>query len=172
MKSKFLLLDRDGVINKEKNYLYQAEDFEFIDGVFEACKEYIDRGYKIAVITNQSGIGRGYYSESDFEKLTRWMVAEFAKADVTITDVQYCPHTPYHECNCRKPKTGMIEAIDKKHGIDLPNSILVGDKESDIECGQNAGIGTTVIVKSGHAFDEKQTKADYVMKDVKDLIFL
>ena len=91
---KALFLDRDGVINKEKNYLYKIEDFEFIDGVFDTCRYFQDLGYLIIVITNQAGIARGKYTEKDFEILTTWMLKEFEKENITISKVYYCPHHP------------------------------------------------------------------------------
>ncbi|WP_228126428.1 D-glycero-beta-D-manno-heptose 1,7-bisphosphate 7-phosphatase [Candidatus Marinarcus aquaticus] len=168
---KAIFIDRDGVINVEKNYLYKIEDFEFIEGVFEALKSFQTLGYKLFIITNQSGIARGYYTLDDFNRLTEWMLQQFEKKEITISDVQLCPHGPHDECNCRKPKTGMIDAILKKHAIDLTQSWLIGDKTSDIECAQNAGIAHTIQVKSGHEFET--SLAEYVcdsIKEAKDII--
>lgn len=168
---KAIFIDRDGVINIEKNYLYKIEEFEFINGVFEALKSFQSLGYKLFIITNQSGIGRGYYTLDDFKTLTSWMLQQFEEKGITISDVQLCPHGPNDDCNCRKPKTGMIDAILKKHAIDLQNSWLIGDKASDIECAQNAGIVHTIQVKSGHDFETSM--ADYVcdsIKEAKDII--
>ena len=92
--SKVLFLDRDGVVNIDHGYVYKPEEFEFVPGVFEACKAFTDAGYKIVVVTNQSGIGRGYYSEQDFYNLTEWMKGEFLRHGVTILDVYFCPHHP------------------------------------------------------------------------------
>lgn len=170
---KGLFLDRDGVVNIEKNYLYKIEDFEFFDGIFEALKIVQDLGYKIFIITNQSGIGRGYYTKDDFFKLTSWMIEEFKKNEIEVSQVEFCPHGPDDNCLCRKPKTGMIDNILKEHEIDLENSWLVGDKDSDIKCAKNAGIKNTIQVKSGHKFDESDSKADYIcetIKDIKDII--
>lgn len=168
---KAIFLDRDGVINVEKNYLYKIEDFEFINGVFDTLNNLQNLGYKLFVITNQSGIGRAYYTHEDFKKLTLWMIEEFKKRNIDILQVEYCPHGPEDGCSCRKPKTGMIENILKKHKIDLSNSWLIGDKDSDIKCAKNAKIKNTIQVKSGHDFTTSQ--ADYVcnsIKEVKDII--
>lgn len=150
--NKALFLDRDGVINKEVNYLYKIEDFIFIDGIFELCKYYQDLGYMIFVITNQSGIARGYYNEADFNELTGWMIDEFLKEGINITKVYHCPHHPDISgyCECRKPKDGMIKKAENEFDIDLKNSVLVGDKESDITAAINAGIQESYI------FDEKR----------------
>ncbi len=161
MQHKALFLDRDGVINVEKEYLYKQEDFEFIDGIFELCKHYQDLGYLIFVVTNQSGIARKYYSEADFKKLTEWMVSEFAKRDITIAKVYYCPHHPdiSGTCECRKPKPGMLLQAADEFAIDLHNSIMIGDKERDIEAGINAGLTENYLLdERGTTQESKATK--------------
>ncbi|MFA7083811.1 MAG: D-glycero-beta-D-manno-heptose 1,7-bisphosphate 7-phosphatase [Arcobacteraceae bacterium] len=174
MKEKFLkkaiFIDRDGVINVEKDYLYKVENFEFISGVFEALRAFQEKGYLLFIITNQSGIGRGYYKLEDFKALTLWMLEEFEKENIHIAQVEYCPHAPTQQCKCRKPNTGMIDNILKKHCIDLENSWLIGDKSSDIECARNAKIKNTIQVKSGHSFDESASKADFVCETIFESI--
>ena len=158
---KALFLDRDGVINVEKNYLYKQSDFEFIDGVFELCKHYQNLGYLIIIVTNQSGIAREYYSKENFLKLTKWMISVFKKYGITITKVYFCPHHPdiSGECSCRKPKPGMILEAAKEFDIDLSQSILVGDKERDIESALNAGIEHTYLFDSHNEINtSKATK--------------
>lgn len=137
-----LFLDRDGVINKEINYLYRKEDFIFIDGILDICKFYQERGFVLIVITNQAGIAKGYYSEEDYKKLTDWMIAEFLRKGITISRVYHCPHFPEitGECNCRKPNPGMILQAKEEFGIDLQDSILIGDKQSDFDAAINSGI--------------------------------
>jgi len=148
-----LFLDRDGVVNVEKNYLYKKEDFEFIDGIFELCHYYQDLGYHLFIVTNQSGIDRGYYTEEDFHLLTRWMNEEFKKKGINIDHVYFCPHHPdiSGECSCRKPKPGMLLEAQKDFAIDLQNSLMVGDKERDIEAALRAGVNETYL------FDESDT---------------
>ncbi len=166
---KALFLDRDGVINVELNYLYKKEDFKFIDGIFELCRYYQDLGYLIVVVTNQSGIARNYYDEADFEKLTIWMVNEFAKEGIEIAKVYHCPHHPdiSGECNCRKPQPGMILQAQKEFDIDLKSSILVGDKERDIEAAIEAGICENYL------FDElgthQKSKATKIVSKLEDI---
>ena len=149
---KALFLDRDGVINIEKDYLYKIEDFEFIDGIFELCRYYQKLGYLIIVVTNQSGIARRYYNEKDFNILTSWMIEQFSKNGIELSKVYFCPHHPSisGDCECRKPKSGMLLEAQKEFNIDLENSILVGDKERDIEAGIGAGVKTTYL------FDETE----------------
>jgi D-glycero-D-manno-heptose 1,7-bisphosphate phosphatase len=139
---KAIFLDRDGVINKEINYLYKVDDFEFIEEIFEICHFYINHGFIIIVITNQAGIAKGLYTEEDFEYLTNWMIDEFSQKKIMIEKVYHCPHHPEYtgECDCRKPKPGMIFRACQEFDIDLTQSILIGDKRSDIDAGLNSGI--------------------------------
>lgn len=164
-QQKAIFLDRDGVINYDSGYVCQARDFQFIPGVFAACRQFIQLGYQIIIITNQSGIARAYYSESDFTQLNQWMLNQFEKHDVSIQGVYYCPHHAIHglgqyklDCNCRKPKPGMIEQAEYEHNIDLQQSILVGDKLSDIQAGKSAGIGTNLLVKTGKIVTQESVR--------------
>ena len=147
MSHKALFLDRDGVINVEKHYLYKIEDFEFIEGIFDLCQFFQKLDYKIFVVTNQSGIDRGYYSEKDFEALTKWMIESFAKEGVHIDHVYHCPHHPdiSGSCSCRKPKPGMLLEAIESFDIDVKGSLLVGDKERDIESAIAAGVTHTYL---------------------------
>ena len=124
----------------------QIEKFEFIDGVFDACKYFISLGYEIIVITNQSGIGRGYYTQEDFLNLTNWMIKEFNKNKIEILKVYFCPHSPSEDCDCRKPKIGMITQSLNDFSIDLQNSWLIGDKISDIQTAINANIPNRILI--------------------------
>ena len=156
--NKALFLDRDGVVNKEKNYLYKIEDFEFINGVFDTCRYFQDRGYLIIIITNQAGIARGKYTEKDFEILTKWMIKEFEKEKIKISKVYHCPHHPDFsgDCECRKPKPKMILDAQKEFHVDLKKSILIGDKNSDVEAGVNSGIGKNYLIYTGHLITENK----------------
>lgn len=149
-------MDRDGVINKEKNYLYRIEDFEFINGVFDVCQYFQDNGFLIIIVTNQAGIARGKYTEHDFNVLTAWMMDEFAKKGIEIAKVYHCPHHPDFtgDCLCRKPHPGMILQAQQDFNIDLSSSILVGDKLSDVEAGIRAGIGQNYLISTGHAIED------------------
>lgn len=166
---KALFLDRDGVVNVEINYLYKAEDFKFIEGIFELCKKYQNQGYLLFVVTNQSGIARGYYSQEAFDILSSWMVKEFAKHGVEIQKVYFCPHHPEMSgvCSCRKPEAGMLLQAQIEFDVDLKNSILVGDKESDIEAAIAAGI------KESYLFDEHhihtKSKATKIVSKLEEI---
>ena len=167
MTTKTIFLDRDGVINKEINYLHKIKDFEFIDGVFEACQYVQSLDYKIIIVTNQSGISRGYYSENDFQLINNWMLGQFKQNNINILDVFHCPHSPKANCNCRKPKPGMFLQAKIKYDIDMSNSWLIGDKEVDITAANNAGISNTILVKSGHKINENSTNSKYILDSIQ-----
>jgi len=164
-KSKAIFLDRDGVINIDKSYLYKKEDFEFCDGIFELLKHTQTLGYKLFVITNQSGISRGYYSENDFKKLTTWMLDKFAKQDIKIEKVYHCPHLPEDGCECRKPKPKMINDAIKEFNIEPKLSWMIGDKDSDIQAAKNASIENTILISA-----EKSPLAKYRVNSLCDII--
>lgn len=171
-----LFLDRDGVINRDINHLYKIEDVVFIDGVFDTLKKYQSSGYAIVIVTNQAGIAKGLYSEHDYLELSKWMKSVFSDHGVNIDAEYYCPHHPeatvakYKKvCNCRKPAPGMILKAAKELNLDLKKSILVGDKESDILAGKNAGIKRLILVRSGHPIDEINTKASKIINSIKYL---
>jgi D-glycero-D-manno-heptose 1,7-bisphosphate phosphatase len=168
MPLKTIFLDRDGVINKEVNYLHEIDSFEFIDGIFEACKYFLNVGYEIIIITNQSGISRGYYNQDDYDILTKWMLERFKENDISILDIFHCPHSPEDNCKCRKPKPGMIFAAKNKYDINLSQSWLIGDKETDIIAANNAGISNTILVKSGHKINERETISKIVLASIKE----
>lgn len=163
--NKAIFLDRDGVINKEVSYLYKIEDFEFTIKCIEALQLLQSAGYVLFIVTNQAGIGRGYYTEEDFEHLTHWLTSTLKKNGVDIKSVEYCPHHPSHalgtykkQCDSRKPAPGMINSLIAKYDIDPQKSIMVGDKFSDLEAGDAAGIGTCVLVETGHHFEANEAK--------------
>ena len=167
MALKTIFLDRDGVINKEINYLYKKENFEFIDGVFDACLFFQNLNYQIIIISNQSGIARGFFSEKDYHILSKWLIKQFKENGVSILDTYYCPHGPDASCNCRKPKPGMlIKAIDE-YNIDVEMSWMIGDKETDIEAANLAGIKNTILVRSGHPIDETNSNAKFIIDSIK-----
>lgn len=160
MKNKAIFLDRDGTINVEKDYLYKIEDFEFIDGVVESLKIFSELGYKIIVLTNQSGIARGYYKEEDVERLHDYLKDYLKEKNIIIDEFYYCPHHKDKgigkykiDCNCRKPKTGMFDLVIKDYDIDKSLSYMVGDKISDVKAGLNAGV-KSILVKTGHGKEE------------------
>lgn len=144
--NKAVFLDRDGTINVEKNYLYKIDDFEFLPRALDGMKMLCDAGYLLIIITNQSGIARGYYTEKDYEKLTDHIRQECADHGVKLADVLYCPHlkgatVPEYdcECDCRKPATGLFKQAIEKYDIDLSESYAIGDKMRDLTICNDAG---------------------------------
>ena len=136
--NKAIFLDRDGTINVEKHYLYRIEDFEFIERAVDGLRLLQDEGFLLIIITNQSGIGRGYYTEEDFRKLNEWMIDELKSFEIQIAAVYYCPHLSdavvdkYRvECDCRKPSLGLFEKAIKDFDIDVSKSYAIGDKIRD-----------------------------------------
>ena len=171
-KRKVFFIDRDGVINKEIGYLHDIDKFEFIDGVLETFEYILSRNYDIIVVTNQSGIGRGFYSEENFLELNKWMVNFLNSKGIDILDVFYCPHSPEDNCSCRKPKPGMFLDAKEKFNIEMDKSWSVGDKETDITAATDAGISNTILVKSGHDISEENSKASYILESLYDVIDL
>ena len=143
---KAVFLDRDGVINVDKSYVYKQEDFEFCEGVFEALQHFKRLGYLLIIVTNQSGIGRGYYREEDFQSLSAWMKQELSHENITIDAIYHCPHAPEVGCECRKPKSGMFQEAIRDFEIDVRASWMIGDKQSDIEAALGAGIEQTIML--------------------------
>ena len=147
---KAAFLDRDGVINHDHGYIGRPEDFELIDGVPEALRMLGDHGYSLIVVTNQSGIGRGYYGEDDYRLVTARMRETLAEHGITLAAVLHCPHPPGYGCDCRKPKPGMLLAGAAQIGAALSTSVLFGDKPSDIAAGREAGVGRCFLVGAIH----------------------
>jgi D-glycero-D-manno-heptose 1,7-bisphosphate phosphatase len=164
MTTKCIFLDRDGVINKDINYLYKIDDFVFIDGIFDICHYFKELGYKIIVITNQSGIYRNLYTESDYQKLSKWMVNQFKLNQIDILDIYHCPHGPKSKCSCRKPKAGMLIEAKQQHKIDMKKSWMVGDKERDIEAALSAGIRNTILLSNS-----SKSRAKYIVDSLSKI---
>ena len=178
-RRRALFLDRDGVINVDHGYVFQQENFEFIDGVFDLCRAAIEHDYLVVVVTNQAGIGRGYYTEQQFHDLNQWMCAEFMAQGVAIAGVYFCPFHPEHgigpykrRSDFRKPGPGMIFQAAREHDVDLANSILVGDKRSDIEAGLAAGVGCNVLYSpQGDLHLEIPAAVIRSLRDLRQLFF-
>ncbi|BBG66516.1 D-glycero-D-manno-heptose 1,7-bisphosphate phosphatase [Hydrogenimonas sp.] len=154
---KALFLDRDGVINIDHGYVSRIEDFEFVEGILDLVYEAQKRGYLPIVVTNQSGIGRGYYSPDDFERLTSWMLEKMRERGIVIdrSHVLHCPHSPDTGCGCRKPMPGMFLEARERFEIDMPNSWMIGDKPGDIEAAERAGVGHTYLTEKNRRIDIK-----------------
>lgn len=154
-QNRLLFLDRDGVINHDSGYVSKAEEFRFLPGIFELVAEFVNRGFLPVVVTNQSGIGRGYYTVEAFIQLTRWMQAQFSQHALPHIPVYYCPHHATAgqgeyklECECRKPRPGMLYQAASDLHADLTQSVLIGDAWRDIEAGAAAGLPAQCLVST------------------------
>jgi D-glycero-D-manno-heptose 1,7-bisphosphate phosphatase len=158
--TRAVFLDRDGTINIEKSYLHRPEEFEFVPGAPEAIRLLKEAGFLVVVVTNQSGVARGYYDEEAVHRLHRFMDGELAKIGASVDAYYLCPHHPLHgvagyrvECACRKPLPGMLLAAAEALGIDLTRSYIVGDKMADVAAGLAAGC-RPLLVLTGYGADE------------------
>ncbi|MDR7343126.1 D-glycero-D-manno-heptose 1,7-bisphosphate phosphatase [Pantoea alhagi] len=172
-----IFLDRDGTVNVDHGYVHEIDDFQFIDGVIEAMQELKKMGYALVLVTNQSGIARGMFSEDQFMQLTEWMDWSLADREVDLDGIYYCPHHPEaavesyrQQCDCRKPQPGMLLSAMKELNIDMAASYMVGDKIDDVQAGKAAGVGTTVLVRSGKPVTaEGENVADWVIDSLAEL---
>lgn len=163
MKNIGLFLDRDGVVNVDKNYLYKISDLEFMPYFFEMLS-FFSLFTQIFIITNQSGIARGYFSELDFKKLDLHIKKELEKKGLKITKTYFCPHLN-ENCECRKPKPGMIKKALKEYNINAKKSILIGDKISDIEAGKAGGINILILLSENFAKNGKNTESGFTFHE-------
>lgn len=141
-----LLLDRDGIVNVDHGFVYRIEDFAFVPGIFDLVREAARRDMPIAIVTNQSGIGRGLYAEADFAVLTAWMRHRFAEAGAPIAAVYHAPEAPAQASPRRKPGPGMVLEAARDLGLDLGLSVMVGDRASDMQAARAAGVGYRLLV--------------------------
>ena len=182
-----VFLDRDGTINHERNYLHKIDDFELIPGIPEALQKLQNAGFLLVVVTNQSGVARGYFSLQDVKVLNDYMCLKLAEYGVKFDGIYICPHHPTAgigeyllDCNCRKGKPGMLQQAARDLAIDLKRSYMVGDKVSDAEAGNAAGC-RSVLVQTGYGTEQKKRScllpypslrdlseaADYIVNDFK-----
>jgi len=174
--NKAIFLDRDGTLNVDHGYVHRIDDFQFIEGSIEALQELKAMGYLLVLVTNQSGIARGYFSEQQFLTLTEWMDWSLADRGVDLDGIYYCPHHPdgkgefKQDCDCRKPKAGMLLQAIKELKIDPVQSFMVGDKLEDLQAAAAAKVRSKILVKTGKPItSEGEVFADFVIESVADL---
>lgn len=175
---KVAFLDRDGVINQDIGYLFEWEKFKYKKSVKSALKALIDAHYRLIIVTNQSGIARGYYNEDNFHSLTLKMRIDLLASGIILQDVFYCPHLlegkikKYtFDCECRKPKPGMFFQAFEKYTIDRSKSVMFGDKISDMEAAHSAGIGHRFLISDNLAF-EKATDSFSSLQQAVDRLLI
>lgn len=176
---KYLFIDRDGVINKDPggwtkdSYVTEWKDFHFLPGTLEALKILKKKGIKVIVASNQGGVNRGIYTQEELDKVTGLMLKEIRKSGADIEEVFYCTHIDEDNCDCRKPKPGMLEEAAKKYSIDLKKAYFIGDDKKDVLAGKKAGC-KTVLVLSGKSSRESvkdwEEKPDYIFKDLLEAV--
>ena len=172
-----LFLDRDGVVNREIGYLYRPDQVVFTPGIFDLCRHAQALGYALIIITNQSGIARQLYSETDFHSLMNWMTEEFLRQNVRVDGYYFCPHHPEYgvgpyrkECEDRKPQPGMILKASTDHNIDLKRSVLVGDRCSDIQAGAAADVPNLILLRGTEPAGCSETPTHSVVSELHKII--
>lgn len=175
---KAAFLDRDGTIIVDKEYMHKPEQLEFIPGAIDAIKQLNKKNYLVIIVTSQSGIGRGYYTEEDYHKFNQHFLQNLEKEGAKIDGVFFCPHHPTKatgkyllDCECRKPKIGMIKQAQQEHKIELKHSWVIGDKTSDAKMGENAGC-KSILVETGKAGRDEEcaVKPTHKAKDLLDAV--
>jgi len=174
---RIAFIDRDGTLNVEKNYVFRIQDFEWIPGSLEALQKLTQAGVLIYIITNQAGIAKGLYQETDLQILNQYLFDFLEKAQVKVEDILYCPHHPQGSikaytkvCDCRKPGNALIRKALEKEGVEAKQAMLVGDRNTDILAGQSLQI-PSYLVLTGYGLHEKtNTTANFIVKDLKEAV--
>ncbi len=166
----FAVLDRDGTLIVERNYLSEPNEVELIPGTIEALRELSRLGFGLVVITNQSGIGRGYFDETQLAGIHDRLTDLLAGEGISLAGIYYCPHLPEDLCRCRKPQPKLLELASAQLEFDPRQSFVIGDQACDIDLGRSAGA-TTILVQTGYGRQvaaQKLTSPDYVAHDLRD----
>lgn len=164
-----IFLDRDGTINVDTGYLSEPDSLVIIRGAKKGIRMLKKNGFMVFIITNQSGVGRGYFSLEQLEAVNQRLLQELAKDGIVIDDVRFCPHHPQQKCSCRKPEPQLVSDLIRQYEIDAENSYFVGDKLLDVKTGKNVGCKTILISDdSGFIFEEEEdwTQPDFVAKNL------
>jgi D-glycero-D-manno-heptose 1,7-bisphosphate phosphatase len=165
-EERAVFLDRDGTLMEDVGYPRDPADVRLLDGAAEALAQLRQAGYRLVVISNQAGIGRGLITEDEARRVHERVVAEFDRRGVRLEDAYYCPHAPDEGCDCRKPAPGMILAAAADLGLDLAASFMIGDKATDVEAGRRAGARTILLAPDGRASDGGSADGvDHVARD-------
>ena len=166
--NKIIFLDRDGTLNKDDGYTNKAGDYNLLPNTSNGLKKLQSQGYKLIIVTNQSGIGRGYYTEDQMHEFNNHLINELKQENINIDKVLFCPHTPQKECDCRKPKTKLIEPYFTPD-FDKANSYVIGDRSSDIELANNAGLKSVLVTTGSSEKDpESNSNPTFIAEDLLD----
>jgi D-glycero-D-manno-heptose 1,7-bisphosphate phosphatase len=176
MSNKAVFLDRDGVINIDHGYVHKVEEFDFMPNIMELCQHLKRLGYKLIVVTNQSGIGRGYYTENDFLKLSEWMKTQFAESKCPIDAVYYSPFHPekakppyLKNSECRKPAPGMLLQAIRDFDLEPNDCVMIGDNETDMQAARGAGIGRSILLDTNSKdTNTANTDADEIWQSLSE----
>lgn len=168
---RFVFLDRDGTIIEEVGYGHRLEDYALLPGAIEALQKLRDAGFRFAIITNQSGIGRGIFKREDYERYHGRLLDDLARAEIRVEKTYMCPHAPADDCGCRKPKPVALRDARDRFGADLSRSWMIGDHVKDVQLAQNGGCNA-ILVLTGHGAEERvrlgSTPAVPVVDDLRE----
>jgi D-glycero-D-manno-heptose 1,7-bisphosphate phosphatase len=164
--NRAVFLDRDGVLIEEKNYLHHVEDVVFIPGVGAALRRLADSGFKLFIVSNQSGVGRGYFTLSDVENVNAHILAEFARHGVGFQKIYIAPEAPDQPSRGRKPSPQFLLDARDEFQLDLTQSFMIGDKLIDLECGWNAGVKASLLVRTGYGAETERRCPDQLRRAV------
>jgi len=162
--SRAVFLDRDGVLIEEKHYLHLPEEVSLIPGTAPALKRLMDAGYLLLIVTNQSGVGRGYFTMEDVDKVHQHLESEFEKRGVRFRQIYIAPEAPDQPSRGRKPSPQFLFDARDAHGVDLSRSYMIGDKLVDLECGWNAGVKKSILVRTGYGVKTEKKDPQAIMK--------
>ncbi|MEA2034136.1 MAG: HAD family hydrolase [Euryarchaeota archaeon] len=169
MKKAAVFLDRDGTINFDSGYVSSPADLKIFPAALRGLKLLSEKGFSLFIVTNQSGLARGYFSENDLDDIHRRLLGDLKREGITIDEIAVCPHHPDEGCNCRKPSPLLVRRLANRHGLDLRRSFFVGDKLTDIRTGINAGCRTVLITPpDSRQQAEGEEKPDYVAADLEE----
>ena len=161
---KAVFIDRDGTITHDTGYVHKIEDFKLLPNAVKGLK--LLKKYRLFIVTNQSGIGKGFFTLKDFFDYNKRVLAELNKNNIKIQKIYYCPHAPEDNCSCRKPKTKFLKDAEKKFRIDLKKSFVIGDKKADVELGRNASCRAVLVLTGDGKNTIKEAKPDFIAKDL------
>lgn len=161
---KAVFIDKDGVLVEDIGFVHKIEDFRLIENAVEGLK--LLKNYKLFIVTNQSGIGRGIYKVEDFLRFNNHLIDALKKHKINIEKTYYCPHKPEDNCDCRKPKTKFLKKAEKEFSVNLKKSFVIGDKKADIELGKNGGCRTILVLTGDRINAKNQVNSDFVAEDL------